>query len=124
MLLVLRRFISFYRPYRRLFLLDFVCAVGVASLEIGFPLFVNYVIDKLLPSQDWSLIVLACLSLLGVYGMTAGLQFIVSYWGHMLGINIETDMRRQMFTHLQKLSFRFLTITRPATYVAHLQRPV
>ncbi|MEP7356053.1 MAG: ABC transporter ATP-binding protein [Anaerolineales bacterium] len=107
MLLVMRRFLSFYRPYRRLFLLDFACAVGVASLEIGFPLFVNYVIDKLLPSQDWSLIVLACVSLLGVYAVTAGLQFIVSYWGHMLGINIETDMRRQMFTHLQKLSFRF-----------------
>jgi ATP-binding cassette, subfamily B, bacterial len=107
MLHVVRRFLDFYRPYRRLFVLDFTCAVGVASLEIGFPLFVNHVIDTLLPSMNWSLIVLACLSLLGVYGLTAGLQFIVSYWGHMLGINIETDMRRLMFTHLQKLSFRF-----------------
>src|SRR4029078_12522339 len=78
MLLVMRRFASFYPPYRRLFLLDFVCAVGVASLEIGFPLFVNYVIDKLLPGQDWSLIVLACLSPLGAYAMTAGLQFSVT----------------------------------------------
>ncbi len=104
---LLRRFFNFYRPYRRLFLMDFSCAVGIATLEIGFPLFVNYVIDKLLPTLDWSLIVFACLALLAVYSLTAGLQYIVSYWGHMLGINIETDMRRLMFTHMQKLSFRF-----------------
>ena len=64
-------------------------------------------VDTLLPRQNWSLIVPACVGLFVVYALTSGLQFIVSYWGHMLGINIETDMRRLMFTHLQKLSFRF-----------------
>jgi ATP-binding cassette subfamily B protein len=76
-------------------------------LEISFPLAVNYVVDKLLPGMNWSLIVLACAGLLGVYCLTALMQFIVTYWGHMLGVNIETDMRRQMFAHLQTLSFRF-----------------
>jgi ATP-binding cassette subfamily B protein len=104
---VVRRFLVYYRPYKGLFILDFSCAVVAAVLELSFPLFVNYVIDTLLPSLNWPLILAACAGLLVVYAITAALQFIVAYWGHMLGINIETDMRRKMFNHLQKLSFRF-----------------
>jgi ATP-binding cassette subfamily B protein len=104
---VVRRFLAYYRPYKALFVLDFSCAVVAALLELSFPLFVNYVIDTLLPSLNWPLILGACVGLLAVYCVTAVLQFVVNYWGHMLGINIETDMRRLMFNHLQKLSFRF-----------------
>ncbi len=104
---VVRRFLAYYRPYTGLFVLDFSCAVVAAVLELSFPLFVNYLIDTLLPSLNWPLILGACAGLLLVYCLTAALQFIVAYWGHMLGINIETDMRRLMFNHLQKLSFRF-----------------
>jgi ATP-binding cassette, subfamily B, bacterial len=104
---VVRRFMAYYRPYKGLFVLDFSCAVVAAMLELSFPIFVNYVIDTLLPSLNWPLILAACVALLVVYCLTAVLQFVVAYWGHMLGINIETDMRRLMFNHLQKLSFRF-----------------
>jgi ATP-binding cassette, subfamily B, bacterial len=107
MLQVIQRFMAYYRPYKGLFVLDFSCAVVAAVLELSFPLFVNYVIDTLLPSLNWPIILAACIGLLVVYCLTAALNFIVAYWGHMLGINIETDMRRLMFNHLQKLSFRF-----------------
>jgi ATP-binding cassette subfamily B protein len=104
---LLRRFLSYYRPYKKLFVLDFACAVASAMLELSFPLFVNHVVDQLLPSRDWPLILTAGAALLGVYAANAGLQFVVTYWGHMLGINIETDMRRALFEHIQKLSFRY-----------------
>lgn len=104
---VLGRFFDFYRPYKTLFILDFSCAVFVALLELGFPLAVNYVVDKLLPLGEWRPILLACAGLLAVYIVNTALQFIINYWGHMLGINIETDMRRKLFEHMQKLSFRF-----------------
>jgi len=104
---VIRRFLAQYQPYKKLFVLDFSCAVIAAVLELSFPVFVNQVIDKLLPGNNWPLIVIACAALLGVYCLTALLQFVVTYWGHMLGINIETDLRRSMFNHFQKLSFRF-----------------
>lgn len=104
---MLRRFWSYYEPYKKLFALDFSCAVLLAVLELGFPLFVNVVVDRLLPTHDWSLIMLACAAMLGIYALSGVLQFIVNYWGHMLGINIETDMRRRLFDHIQKLSFRF-----------------
>lgn len=104
---LIKRFFSYYRPYKGLFLLDFSCAVIAGLLELGFPLAVNQFVDKLLPGKDWSLILLACLGLLAIYALNTVLQYIVTYWGHMLGVNIETDMRRKLFEHLQKLSFRF-----------------
>ncbi len=107
MLPLLQRFWTYYAPYRPLFILDFSCAIVAAILELCFPIFVSHVVDKLLPSGNWSLTLLACGALLAVYCLNAVLGFVVNYWGHMLGINIETEMRRSMFHHFQKLSFRF-----------------
>ncbi|MEK0312786.1 ABC transporter ATP-binding protein [Cohnella sp. 56] len=104
---MLRQFLSYYRPYRQLFILDFTCAVLAALLELVFPLAVNKVVDDLLPGGDWTIIAWSCLGLLGVYIVSAGLHFVVTYWGHKLGISIESDMRKQLFDRVQKLSFRF-----------------
>ncbi len=104
---MLRRFFSYYRPYKKLFILDFSCAVGAGLLELAFPVAVNKFIDDLLPGQDWPLILIACIALMVIYAVNTAMQYIVTYWGHMLGINIETDMRKKMFEHIQKLSFRF-----------------
>ena len=65
-------------------------------------------VDRLLPGQDWGLILLASGALLAVYLFNSFLWFVITYWGHMLGINIETEMRRRAFDHLQKLSFSYL----------------
>jgi ATP-binding cassette subfamily B protein len=104
---LLKRFFSYYRPHRRLFVLDFSCAVLSGVLELAFPMAVQLFIDKLLPGEDWGIIAIAAVALLAVYLFNTGLMVIVNYWGHMLGINIETEMRRRSFDHLQKLSFRF-----------------
>lgn len=104
---MLRRFFSYYRPYKGLFVLDFSCAVIAGLLELAFPMAVSKFIDDLLPGENWPVIVLACVALLAIYALNTLLQYIVTYWGHMLGINIETDMRKKMFEHIQKLSFRF-----------------
>ncbi|MGQ7792163.1 ABC transporter ATP-binding protein [Faunimonas sp. B44] len=104
---MIARFFAYYAPYRGLFLLDFGCAVIAGLLELAFPMAVKLFVDELLPTQSWSLIVLAALGLLVLYVANTGLMAIVTYWGHMLGINIETDMRRKAFDHLQKLSFSF-----------------
>ena len=104
---MLRRFFSYYKPYKKLFLLDFVCAVIAALLELGFPLAVSLVVDQLLPTGNWNWIIWACIGLLTIYFINTILHFVVTYWGHKLGISIETNMRKKMFDHIQKLSFRF-----------------
>jgi ATP-binding cassette subfamily B protein len=104
---MLKRFFAYYRPHRGLFVLDFSCAVVSGLLELGFPMAVSVFVDRLLPSHDWTLVVIAAAGLLAIYLTNAGLMVVVTYWGHMLGINIETEMRRKSFEHLQKLSFAF-----------------
>lgn len=104
---MLKAFFAYYRPHKRLFLLDFGCAVLSGLLELGFPMAMKAFVDMLLPQGDIQLIVLAALGLLVIYALNSGLMAIVTYWGHVLGINIETEMRERAFDHLQKLSFRF-----------------
>ena len=104
---LIRKFAEYYRPHRGLFALDFTCAVLSGMLELAFPMAVGLFVDQLLPGQNWALILVASVALLVTYLVNTGLMVVVNYWGHMLGINIETEMRRRSFDHLQKLSFRF-----------------
>jgi len=117
---MIRQFFAYYQPYRGLFFLDFGCAVLVGLLELGFPLAINQFIDRLLPSKDWPMILLAAAGLLAIYAINTGLQYVVTYWGHMLGINIETEMRRRAFDHIQKLSFRFFDNNKTGHLVARV----
>ncbi|MFA5594856.1 MAG: ABC transporter ATP-binding protein [Trueperaceae bacterium] len=104
---MLRRFFGYYKPYKRLFFLDFFSAVVSGVLELSFPIAVQLFIDRLLPSGHWVSIGIAAAGLTAVYLLNTGLLYTVTYWGHMLGINIETDMRKRAFDHLQKLSFGY-----------------
>lgn len=117
---MLRRFFSYYKPYRKLFMLDFCCAVVLAILELGFPLAVSYLIDTLLPEENWAYIIVACSILLVIYVINTLLSYVVTYWGHMLGINIETDMRKALFNHVQKLSFRYFDNTKTGHLISRL----
>lgn len=104
---MLKRFASYYRPYRSLFILDFSCAVIAGLLELAFPVVVNQVIDKIMPQGNFRLVALACAALLLFYLINTTLQYIVVFFGHKLGVNIETDMRRDLYDHLQLQSFEY-----------------
>jgi ATP-binding cassette subfamily B protein len=119
---MLKRFFAYYRPHRRLFLLDFGCAIVSGLLELGFPMVVSVFVDRLLPGRDWGLIMLAAAGLVTVYVLNTGLIAVVTYWGHRLGLNIETEMRRRAFEHLQKLSFRFFDNAKTGHLIAHVTK--
>ncbi len=101
-------------------MLDFGCAIIAGLLELAFPMAVNSFIDDLLPGSKWGLILWASVGLVALYALNTVLMYIVNYWGHMLGINIETDMRRKLFSHIQKLSFRFFDNTKTGHLVGRL----
>ncbi|MFD2213289.1 ABC transporter ATP-binding protein [Metabacillus endolithicus] len=117
---MLRRFYSYYIPHKKLFIIDFSSAIIVALLELAFPLAVQWFIDSLLPSENWSAIVSVSIALLVLYIISTFLQYIVNYWGHMLGINIETDMRKQLFQHVQKQSFKFFDNTKTGNIMSRI----
>ncbi len=109
---MIRRFFSYYKPHKRLFIIDFTSAVIVAMLELAFPVAVQWFIDDLLPGNNWDLIVKVSIGLFFIYLLSTFLQYVVTYWGHKLGLNIETDMREDLFHHVQKQSFRFFDNTK------------
>lgn len=109
---MITRFFTYYKPHKKLFTLDFSSAIVVALLELAFPLAVSWYIDELLPEGNWSSILSVGVGLLLLYGISTFLQYIVNFWGHKLGINIETDMRGQLFTHVQRQSFSFFDNTK------------
>jgi ATP-binding cassette subfamily B protein len=118
----LRQFFEYYRPWKALFFLDFGCAVVSGLLELAFPLAIKGFIDVLLPSGNLALTLWAAVGLLVIYLVNAGLMVIVIYWGHKLGINIETEMRRRAFAHLQRLSFGYFDKVRTGKLVARVTR--
>ena len=109
---MLRKFFSYYRPHKRLFIIDFTSAIIVAILELAFPVAVQRFIDDLLPTGNWGMVVTVGVLLFFVYLVSTFLQFIVNYLGHKLGTNIETDMRQELFNHVQRQSFRFFDNTK------------
>ena len=119
---MLRQFYEYYRPWTALFWLDFGCAVLSGLLELAFPLAIMGFIDVLLPRGDLTLTVVAAVGLMLIYLINTGLMAIVIYWGHKLGINIETEMRRRAFEHLQKMSFAFFDKVRTGKLVARVTR--
>jgi ATP-binding cassette subfamily B protein len=120
--MMLRRFFSYYAPYKKLFYLDFGCAILGGLLELGFPMAIKTFIDKLLPAHDFVVILIATVGLLCIYLINTGLMAVVNYWGHALGVGIETDMRRQAFSHLQKLSFRYYDNTKTGHIITHVTK--
>ena len=122
MTLPLRQFFEYYRPWKALFFLDFGCAVISGLLELAFPLAIKGFIDVLLPGDNLTLTLWAAVGLLVIYLINAGLMVIVIYWGHKLGINIETEMRRRAFSHLQRLSFGYFDKVRTGKLVARVTR--
>ena len=119
---MIKRFFAYYAPWRGLFLLDFGCALLSGVLELGFPMAVRGFVDHLLPTHSWGLVLVASGALLAAYIANTALNGIVTYWGHMLGINIETEMRRRSFDHLQKLSFRFYDNNKTGHLVARVTK--
>jgi ATP-binding cassette subfamily B protein len=105
-------FVSYYKPHWKLFALDLVCAFGIAGIDLAFPMISRYALQQLIPAKAWAsfaeIILLAAL----IFAARAFLQYIVTYWGHVLGVRMESDLRRDLFAHLQRLSFRFFDRTR------------
>ncbi|MFN4205500.1 MAG: ABC transporter ATP-binding protein [Agrobacterium albertimagni] len=119
---MLKQFFAYYRPWKGLFWLDFSCAVLSGLLELAFPLAVTAFIDRLLPTGNWTLTLIAAAGLLAIYVVNAALMAIVIYWGHKLGINIETSMRAKAFEHLTTLSWRWYDTARTGKLVARVTR--
>ncbi len=103
----LRTFASYYKPHWKLFALDMICALGVSLVDLAFPYASRLSMQKLLPQGAFAVFFAVMAIVAAAYLLKGGMYFIVTYWGHMMGVRIEADIREDLFAHLQELSFSF-----------------
>jgi ATP-binding cassette subfamily B protein len=105
-------FAGYYKPHLRLFLMDLGCAFIISLIDLAFPIVSRYSLQQLIPDKAWGTFILVIGISAAAFAVRATLHYIVTYWGHVLGVKMETDIRRDLFVHLQKLSFKFYDQTR------------
>jgi len=101
------KFISYYKSHRSLFVLDMSCAVIASVLAILIPVLTRTLLGEYLPSGNIRKIIITLIIMMGIYVLKTILTFIRVKWGHILGVRMEADMRRDLFSHIQKLSFSY-----------------
>jgi ATP-binding cassette subfamily B protein len=104
---MLKKFISYYKPYRKLFALDMSCAFLIAAIDLAFPLIARQFINDIIPNGKLRIFYIFIIVLLMLAVVRAVLNYIIDYWGHIVGTRMERDMRRDLFGHLQTLSFDY-----------------
>ncbi|MEY8369909.1 ABC transporter ATP-binding protein [Anaerovoracaceae bacterium 42-11] len=104
---MIKKFAKYYKPHLRLFILDMVCAFIVACCDLFYPVIAKNIINDYVPNQNIRLFIVWAIVLFCIYVLKAILNYIIQYWGHIVGVRIQGDMRRELFRHLQKLPFSF-----------------
>lgn len=107
-------FMNYYKPHWKLFMIDMICATLMVSVDLAFPMLSRLVLNDYLPTEvaHLSTFFLFIGFFVLIFVIRTGLQFVVDYWGHILGVRMEYDMRKDLFAHLQKLSFKYYDKTR------------
>lgn len=102
-----RRFISYYKPHRLIFSLDMGASFLVSVIGIFYPIITRKMLNEFIPNKEFRLIIISSVSLIGLYLIRMGLNFFIQYQGHVMGVKMQAQMRRDMFCHLQKLPYKF-----------------
>ena len=100
-------FLSYFKPHMKLFLLDMACALMISVVDLSFPFISRTCMETLIPQSRYQAFFAVMAVLVAAYLLRAALQYVVCYWGHTFGVLVEADIRRDLFTHLQTLSFGF-----------------
>ncbi len=100
---MLKEFIKYYKPYKKLFILDLLAAFTVALCDLVYPMITRNIMNEVVPNKDLRMLLVFAATLLVIFIIKAGLNYFMQYWGHVVGVRMQADMRSYVFTHLQKL---------------------
>ncbi len=104
---MLKRFFAYYKPHKKIFFLDMLAAFLVSTVGVLYPILTHTMLDDLIPNRRYQLIVLFGVGLLLVYVVRALLNYFIQYYGHMMGVRMQAEMRSDMFAKLETLPYRF-----------------
>ena len=117
---LIKRFVSYYRPHRRLFIIDMLCALAVAVADLFYPMITKNIINDYVPNQNLRLLLVWAAVLLGIYLVKCLLNYVIAYYGHTVGVRMQADMRRDLFDHLEKLPFSYFDENKSGALMSRL----
>lgn len=104
---MIRRFIGYYKPHLKLFIADMVAAMLLSVCDLFYPMITRRMLNDYIPNEKLRLLVTWAAILLLIYFAKAGLNYFMQYYGHIVGVRMQSDMRREAFEHLEQLPFRY-----------------
>ena len=117
----MKRFIKYYKPHWKLFTIDMICSFLISLCTFAYPFVTELIMDKEnIQAGKFDIILIWCSVLIGIYIAKSILNYIVQYWGHILGIRMQADMRKELFEHLQSLPFSYFDENKTGTIMSRL----
>jgi len=113
-------FLSYFKKHKGLFAVDLLCAMGIAGIDLAFPLVTRSALYDMLPNQMYKTFFVIMVTVLACYVLRSLLNFIVAYFGHIFGVRVEADIRRDLFSHMQEMSFDFYDQNRTGQLMSRL----
>lgn len=117
---MIKKFISYYKPHKKLFFIDMVSAFIMAIIDLLFPMVTRELLNNAIPEGAMGTLLVFGGALLFLYIIHASLNYVVNYWGHLVGTRMEYDMRKDLFSHLQVLSFSFYDSNRTGKIMSRM----
>lgn len=104
---MLKRFIRYYKPYKKLFVLDLLAAFLVSACDLFYPMITRNIINDVIPNKQIKLLFVFAIVLTLIFLIKAGLNYFMQYWGHVVGVRMQADMRRDLFDKLQDMPNKY-----------------
>ena len=117
---LLRLFLSYFKPHRKLFLLDISCAVMISLIDLAYPMVSRMAMYDLLPNRMFGTFFTVMAIVFLAFGLRAVFQYIIGYWGHTFGIRVEEDIRRDLYRHFQDQGFEYFDRNRTGQLMSRL----
>ena len=104
---LLKRFIVYYKPHKKIFILDMMCSFFVALIGMGYPIITRYMLNDFIPSKKLDLVIICGISLFIIYLIRMLLRYFIQFYGHIMGVRMQAQMRSDMFNKLERLPYTY-----------------
>lgn len=116
----IKRFFKYYKPHRRLFAMDLVCSFLISVCNMFYPMIARTIMNDYVPNENLRLLLTWALVMAAIYALKGVLSFIVGYWGHVLGVRLQGDMRMELFRHIETLPFTYFDENKTGSIMTRL----
>lgn len=117
---MIRRFIGYYKPHKTVFILDLLAALFLAVCDLVYPVITRRMINEFIPEKLMTKLLLWALIMLGIYFIKMALTYFVDYYGHIVGVGMQADMRKDIFSHLQTLPMKYFDDSKTGTIMSRI----